>query len=119
MTTKTRNDLVRAALAKLQVLAAGQTPVAEDFDEMDGHVDATIAELDADDIVTVFDVEEIPVEWFEPIAVILADNAAFSFGLPGVPASPANPNPVASAQDKLRLRVRGKPTGQAMKGEYY
>jgi hypothetical protein len=119
MATKTRNDLVNQALTNLGVLASGQTASSEDFDAVDNHVDTTLAELDAEDIVTIDDDDEIPAEWFEPIAVLVADNAALAFGLPGVPASPSSPDPVGAAKDKLRVRTRGKPTGQPLRIDYF
>lgn len=119
MATKTRNDLVNQALKNLGVLAAGQTASAEDFDAVDGHVDTTLAELDAEDIVTVDDDSDIPLELFEPIAVLLADNSAFEFGLPGVPASPERPNPLEDAKTLLRTRTRGKPTGQPLRVDFF
>lgn len=119
MTTKTRNELVLQALANLGVLAAGQTPATEDFQSVDGHVEQTIAALDADEIVTVDDVDAIPVEWFQPLSVILADDAAMEFGLPGVPASPSDPHPLDTAISTLRTRVRGRPTGQTLRIDYF
>ena len=118
-TTKTRNELVTQALSNLGVLAAGQTPSTEDFESVDGHVDQTIEALEADEIITVDDLSAIPSEWFQPLSVILADDAAMEFGLPGVPPSPGNPNPVAAAQATLRTRVRGRPTGQPLRIDYF
>lgn len=119
MATKTRNDLVLQALANLGVLAAGQTPATEDFDTVDEHVDQVIASLDERGIITVDDVEAIPASWFGPLAVILADDAAPEFGLPGMPPSASSRDPVANAADLLRQMVRGKPTGEPMRGDYF
>lgn len=119
MATKTRSDLVTQALADLQVLAAGQTPSTEDFESVDGHVDGTIASLSAREIVTVDDDEAIPAEWFSALAILLADDAAIEFGLSGVPASPSNPNPVLAAETRLRQMVRGRPTRERLKVEYF
>ena len=118
-TTKTRNELVLQALANLGALPAGQTPSAEDFESVDGHVDQTIEALEADEVVTVDNVDAIPTEWFQPLSVILADDAAMEFGLPGVPPSPGNPNPVETAIATLRTRVRGRPTGQPLRIDYF
>jgi Tfp pilus assembly protein PilW len=114
MATKTRNDLVNQALRNLGVLAAGQTADAEDFQAADGHVDQVIASLSARDIVTVDDDD-----WFDPLAVLVADDAAMEFGLPGVPASSSDPNPVLDAENRLRLMVRGRPTYEPLKVDYF
>jgi hypothetical protein len=119
MATRTRSDLVNQALANLGVLAAGQTPETEDFDSVDGHVDGVIASLSAREIVTVDDDEAIPGEWFAPLAILLANDAAMEFGLPGVPAAPGNPSPVLSAENSLRLMVRGRPTHERLRVEYF
>ena len=119
MATKSRNDLVYQALANLGVLAAGQTPSREDYDTVDGHIDQALASLDARDILTVDDDNAIPAEWFSALSVIIADDASMEFGLAGVPASSSSKDPVGDAENDLRLMVRGKPTGEVQRTEYY
>ena len=113
MANKTRSDLVNQALANLGVLAAGQTPSAEDFQAVDNHVDQTVESLNARDVLYIADPDDIPPEWFQPLAVCLADDAAPEFG------QPMNPQAVMMAEDKLRLIVRGKPTGEVLETDYY
>lgn len=117
--TKTRNELVIQALRNLGIPGAGQTPDTEDFEAMDDHVDGALVRLSLRDIVTVTDDDAIPVEWFDPIAVIVADDAAPEFGLAGLPSVPSNPNPVQSAENMLRELTRGKPTGEPQQTEYF
>jgi hypothetical protein len=117
--TKTRNDLVNQALSNLGKLAAGQTADAEDFDAVDSHVDGTLSRLAIRDIATVTDDDAIPVEWFDPIAVIVADDAAPEFGSIGIPRKPGAPDPVDVAEATLRELNRGKPTGEHQHGEYF
>lgn len=117
--TRTRNDLVNEALANLGILAAGQTAAAEDFEAVDGKVDALVAWLEAVDIIDIDDIDAIPPEWFGPLAVLLADEAALMFGLPGIPSSQSNPQPVQAAIDKLRLTSYGRPTYERLKQEYF
>jgi hypothetical protein len=116
---RTRNDLVNQALANLGILAAGQTAAAEDFDAVDGYVDSLVAWLDETDVVTVDDLSAIPDSWFNALAVLLADDCALQFGLPGVPAKPSAPNPRQGAIDDIRLVVYGRPTYQVQKTEYF
>src|SRR5690349_19715092 len=119
MTTKTRQDLVNQALRNLQVLAAGQTADTEDFDSVNSHVDSMIAQLDARQIVSVPDDQDIPIEWFDPLAIILADESAMEFGIPSLPVSPANPNPRLAAEIKLREMTYTRPTGEHAPAEYF
>jgi hypothetical protein len=116
--TKTRNDLVNQALSNLGKLAAGQTADAEDFDAVDSHVDGTLSRLAIRDIATVTDDDAIPVEWFDPIAMIVADDAAPEFGMAGVPSTGQEP-PVLAAENMLRELNRGKPTGEHQHTEYF
>lgn len=118
MANKTRNDLVNQALSNLGVLAAGQTASTEDFETVDDHVDQVIAGLDADDIVTVF-ADEIPIELFAEIAAILADDAAPEFGMPGMPPAPGGQPAADAAKEKIRTRIRGRPTGEPLRTEYF
>jgi hypothetical protein len=117
--TRTRNDLVNEALANLGILAAGQDPAAEDFQAVDGKVDALVAWLEAVDIIDIDDIDQIVPEWFGPLAVLLADEAALMFGLPGVPHPQGEPDPTVVAIDKLRLTTYGRPTYERLRGEYF
>jgi hypothetical protein len=117
---RTRRELVNEALVNLGVLAAGQQPDAEDFEAVDQKFEPLMAWLEAAEIIDLDNtVDEIPDEWFNPLAVLLADEAALMFGLPGVPAPPNRPSPVAVAIDKLRLAVYGRPTYEAQRTEYF
>lgn len=84
-TVKTRRDLIDKALEKLGVLQSGQSPSDEDVDRMDDFVDPVIATLAANGVAYVATSEEIPVEFYLPIASVLANAAKASFGLAGDP----------------------------------
>lgn len=118
-TTRTRNDLVNEALMNLGVLAAGQSPAAEDFQAVNGKVEALIAYLEKAQILDIDTIDTIEPEWFAPLAVLLADDAALEFGLPGVPASQSNPQPRQAAEDRLRLVSYGRPTYEVQKTDYF
>src|SRR5262245_5350416 len=117
--TRTRRDLVNEALANLGILAAGQTASAEDFEAVDGKVDQLIAWLEATDVISVDNIDDILPEWFGPLSVLLADESALMFGLPGIPPSQSNPQPRQFAIDQLRLTVYGRPTYEPLKGNYF
>ena len=119
MHTRSRNDLVSQALANLGILAAGQQPNAEDFDAVDNMLDQLRAWLEETEILTIDNIDEIPPEFFNPLAVLLADDAALMFGLPGVPPSQSNPAPRQNAIDNIRLVTYARPTYERAKTEYF
>jgi len=119
---RTRRDLVTEALDNLGLIAAGQVALAEDFEAVDNKVDGLIAYLETSNDVgglTIDNIDEIPDELFEPIAVLLADVSALKFGMAGVPTSPSNPNPVQSAKDRIISILYGRPTGEPQRTEYF
>lgn len=118
-TTKTRAELVYQALANLCVLEAGQTPSDEDASTVDGYVDSMLARLNAEEIVSVTDDEAIDEAIFKQLAVVLADDAAFEFGLPGVPGSASNPDQVGKAIKSLRVIGRAGPTRETLATDYF
>ena len=118
-TVKTRNDLVNEALENLGILAAGQTANAEDFEAVDGKVDQLVLYLESIELCSIDNIEEIQPEIFSALAVLLADECALKFGLPGVPASPSNPAPVQTAQDRIKQVTYGRPTFERLKTEYF
>lgn len=118
---KTRNDLVSKALGNLGILAAGQVADAEDFEAVDGYVEPLVAWLESAEIYDFdnIDTEGVPDDVFIPISLLLADNAALEFGLPGLPASADRPNPRQAAIDDIRLVTYARPTYQTQKTEYF
>lgn len=84
---KTRADLIAATLMLLNALAAGQSPEAEDSDTIDGLIDGKVAELNAQDIYFSTDTQNYEDQYVDPLATILADMAAPSFGQPRNPVS--------------------------------
>lgn len=78
--TKTRIQLVNAAASKLQIVGTGQNLEAEYFDILDSKVDPLLMQLAFDQICNVANDDEIPSEWFEAIAGLLANVAAPDFG---------------------------------------
>lgn len=78
--TKTRTQLVHEALKNLQAVGAGQTPDDEDYDEVNDKVDSLIAQLAADEVCDVDNDEEIPAEWFDALAELLANACSTKFG---------------------------------------
>jgi len=92
----TRQDLIRETLKKLNVIAAGQVPEPEDVTAIDESIDGLLVEtgvyvgyyFNADD--------DIADEFIDPLATILANANAPSFGQPQ--------NPLARMDAVNRLR---------------
>jgi hypothetical protein len=79
--TKSREELVNRALAKLKVVAAGQQASAEDYQVANDMVETTLAELSARSIYAYGDPDKIEDECFEHLATILAQDCAADFGV--------------------------------------
>lgn len=85
---KSARDLYNRSLELLGVAAAGQAPSAEDWQAMRNVIGPLLEELrvtEAANIVLTANNEsapDIPDECFGPLAVILANDAAPSFGIP-------------------------------------
>ena len=77
---KTRSDLARRALEKLLVVGSGNPPEAEDIEQVDGVIDAVVADLDARFVFTVQDLADIELRAFEWLADCLAVMVATDFG---------------------------------------
>jgi hypothetical protein len=80
MAIKTREQLVNEALKNLQAVGAGQSAAAEDYDEVDDKVESLVAQLSVDEVCDVTDLSEIPAEWFDALAELLANSCATKFG---------------------------------------
>ena len=112
-TVKTRADLVNQALSNLGILAAGQTADTEDYDAVDSHVDQMFASLEARDIATIDNEDQIPAEWFQALSALLADDAAAEFG------GQSNPGLVLMSENTLREINRSKPTYAVLRSDYF
>lgn len=93
---KTRQELIAATLKKLNAIGAGQAPEPEDAQEIDDLIDGKLAELNANNIMYFVDRQEFDDECVDPLAIILADQAAPSFG------QPSNPESRILAENRLR-----------------
>lgn len=111
---KTRQDLIVATLELLNVLAAGQSPAPEDVVKIDGLINGKIDELETRDIVYLPDRNEFEDMYIDPLATILANAAAPSYG------QARNPDSQAIAE---RVLLAFKPStyvpGSIYEGEYF
>ncbi|WJR67236.1 hypothetical protein QTA58_00230 [Neorhizobium sp. CSC1952] len=77
---KTRQDLIERTLDLLNVIAAGQSPEAEDVQQIDKLIDGKIAELNARDIYYTSDTTQFEDQYLDALATIIGDMAAPDFG---------------------------------------
>src|SRR5260370_582527 len=78
---RTQSDLVTEALANLGVLTSGQTLEVEDFNYVNEKLSAIFLTLEALEICSVNDPQNIPGEWFSSLADIVAGECATKFGV--------------------------------------
>jgi hypothetical protein len=81
-TTKTRQELVREAADKLNIVGTGQVLEAEYADRIDSNVDPLLLQLASDSICEVVNDAFIPSEWFDSIAGLLANVSSPVSGRP-------------------------------------
>lgn len=79
---KTKQQLVVRALRLLGVVGTGQEPAAENVQLVGDMVTPLFARLEALDITQAQPENEIDDAFFEPLAILLAQEATIDFGLP-------------------------------------
>ena len=130
--TRTRRDLIDNALAKLGVAISNQPADLEDVLYVDTEIESICRKLEAIDLVSVSDRGSpgpmggnIPGAWFDDLGSIVADLVSPKFGL-----SPddsmklnmrglGNPPGTGSAAMSLHKILRGRPTYEELRGNYF
>lgn len=74
--TKNREQLIREAAHKLNIVGTGQPLEVEYHDRIDENVDGLLRQLSIDRICEVGNEQAIPTEWFDCIAGLLANICA-------------------------------------------
>lgn len=111
---QTRQDLIVATLKLLNAIAAGQSPEAEDVNEIDKLIDGKLAELSIRDIAFFPDRKRFDDFYIDPLSIILANAAAPSFG------QPRNLESVAVAEATLQaFKPSTYVSGSTMDTTYY
>lgn len=111
--TKTLIELQTEAFGILTGLDPSQSPAAEDLETIGMYVEPLLAQLQADEVVTVPDTSEIPNEYFLPLARLLANVAGPRFG------SPMNDAARLADERALRRLTGGRPTYEVLRTEYF
>jgi hypothetical protein len=111
--TKTRADLIERAASELGVLPAGQPLSDEDAATLGALVDPLLQQLSLDDVAEIADSDAVPVEFFLPLARLLANEASPSFGIAySLDAKLEN-------ERQLRRLTAARPTRERQKATYY
>jgi hypothetical protein len=113
---RTQADLLQEVLENLGVLAAGQTPEQEDLNRVSEKLPSIIALLGATEIVYIPDINNIPDEFFIPLADCVAYFCKQKFGLTGDAASTVD-NDYQIAIMSFKVMNRSRPTYEAMKSD--
>ena len=109
---KTRDQLITRALKSLAIIEAGEAPAAEDYATVDDMVDPLIAQLEADEIIYIQDSDAIELQYYEPLARLLANACGPDFG------SPVNEDARQRDQQILRRINATRPTYETLKVDY-
>jgi hypothetical protein len=107
-------ELFTKALERLQRVAAGQDPSAEDVEICRNQLGPLLEELAVQEVYFLADVEAIPDLSFLPLANRLAAEVAPDFGL-----GATDPSVMASLNRRLRLTWIGKPLYVTQRALYY
>lgn len=118
MSSRTLSDLVLETLEKLGVVPDGQTPGIEDTARVTEAAPGLLKEYGAREIVFVPDADNIPDEWFMSIAAMNAYELRTKFGIIGEEAQDLK-NGNDEAIVKLKVMLRGRPTGEPMRTHYF
>lgn len=110
---KTLTELKTEALGILTGLDPAQSPEVEDLDTIGQYVEPLIAQLEVDNIVSNADTDEIPLEYFLPLARLLANVAGPRFG------SPMNEQAKQIDERALRRLTSSRATLEPLKAVYY
>jgi hypothetical protein len=115
MSTKTRDQLITAVLAKLGVLAAGQPQAPEDEARVSNDLDEIVEKLNEMHITYVPNTDAVPGALFNDLAVMVAYALMGNFYVtqlaPGV-------DPARSEMD-LRTMLAGEPSRAILATDYF
>lgn len=113
---RTQADLLQEVLENLGVLAAGQTAETEDLARVSEKLPSIVSTLGATEVVYVPDINNIPDEWFIPLANCVTYYCKAKFGITGDAAVQVDQDyQVALLQ--FRIMNRGRPTGEVLKSD--
>lgn len=116
--SRTRADLVSKALDVLGISAIGQTVDADTAKIIDDDLDTVLKSLAARELVYIPNPDAVPDEIFVQTAILLADSNKQNFGLQADELAKLAEQ-VAGAESQIREIVRGRPTYERLRSEYF
>lgn len=116
---KSREELVYRALSKLKVLAAGQTPAAEDYAVVDNDLEPVLSDLSTRNIYPYGDPDQIEDNAFVHLAVCLAVSTSGDFSGVQIDPQMSNEQLRLLAESRLRELTAQTLSGQPQRVEYY
>lgn len=126
---RTSNDLVIEVLSNLGVFSVGQAVAPEDFEYVNSRLDSIFRKLGALEVVYVADSNNIPGEWFTDIGNIVTGEVASKFGATGqalvdlvnsgLGGKAGVPLGAGSSAVALKIMLRGRPTGEPQRAQYF
>lgn len=125
---RTSDDLVLEVLSNLGVFSPGQTVAPEDFSYVEGKLDSIFRMLGGAEVVYVADPDNIPAEWFQPLADIVTGECAKKFGSSGQELGEfmalgmgGGTVPYLAGRAVMALKIinRGRPTGEQQRTESF
>jgi hypothetical protein len=107
---KTKDDLIKEALQSVGALGVGQSPSAEDRQDVETRIQPLIADLYARQVIYIANTDEIEDAIFPHLVVLLTEYCAPKFGRATDAAA------IKFAESLLRTIARiGKGTGQVLR----
>jgi hypothetical protein len=126
---RTSADLINETLARLGVQSTGQPTDPEDFNYVLGLLDSLMRKLNALEIVSIPDVNNIPGIYFNDLADIVAGEACTKFGstpddviklkMSGLGGIGQTPVGGGAAAMSLKQMNRGRYTGETLQVQYF
>lgn len=111
--TKNRDALIREAADRLQIVGTDQDLEEAYADRINVNLDPLLLQLSADGICEVANTEEIPSEWFDALAGLLANVNA------GLAGKQYSPDIKAFYEAALRRIVASSPSYSVLEAEYF
>lgn len=126
---RTSDDLIKEVLAILGVLSAGQPVDPEDYSYVQTKLDPIRRELGTLEICAVNNIDQIPGDWFSPLADVVAGECATKFGATTEDYVRLKNNGLGGAGSvkigagtgamALKQMARSRYTGQVLQSEYF
>jgi hypothetical protein len=110
---KSRVDLIERAATELGVKTSNSPLEDEDYQTIDGLVDPLTAQLSLDGVVDIGDTDQVEAEFFLPLAMLLANVSAKSFG------QDFSRDVKMEQEAVLRKLTSGKPSYSVAVGDFY